>query len=67
MPSDRSVCDLLNRLLQYNPAERLDAGDACLHTFFSEMRRPDGIMGPPKSRQEEVAMPSIRNDYFGFG
>jgi serine/threonine protein kinase len=36
--------DLISRLLQYSPVERLNPTEACCHPFFDELRNPATVM-----------------------
>jgi len=61
--ADSNAIDLISRLLEYTPTQRLSAVDAMVHPFFDELRDPNTKL--PDSRHSNGA-PRDMPDLFDF-
>ena len=60
--ADPSAIELISKLLEYTPTQRLSAIDAMVHPFFDELRDPN--TRPPDSRHPNGAtrdLPELYN------
>ena len=57
--ADANAIDLIARLLEYTPTERLAAIDAMVHPFFEELREPNTKL--PDSRHQSGQLKDLPN------
>ncbi len=61
--ADPQAIDLISKLLEYTPTQRLSAIDAMVHPFFDELRDPNTRL--PDSRHPNGAMRDLP-ELYGF-
>lgn len=57
--ADPNAIDLISRLLEYTPTQRLSAIDAMVHPFFDELRDPNTKL--PDSRHANGGVKDLPN------
>lgn len=57
--ADPNAIDLISRLLEYTPTQRLSAIDAMVHPFFDELRDPNARL--PDSRHSSGSSKELPN------
>ena len=57
--ADPNAIDLISRLLEYTPTQRLSAIDAMVHPFFDELRDPNTRL--PDSRHSNGSSRDLPN------